>query len=475
MPKDLPHVIILGAGPAGVGAAYQLTRKGLARVTVLEQRDVVGGNAGSFEIEGVRVDYGSHRLHPACDPEILAELRGLLGDDLRDRPRHGRIRLQGRWIHFPLRAADLVTKLPPRFALGAGWDALRKMFSRDSNQPETFASVLERGLGPTICREFYFPYARKIWGLEPDQLSATQARRRVAANSPAKMLRKISAALPGLGKPGSGRFFYPRRGYGQISECLFESAKRGGAEFIFGVRVTGIDCEQGSVQAVSFEQRGETRRMPSHHIWSTLPITVTARAMTPEAPAEILSAASAMSFRGLILIYLALERDRFSEYDAHYFPETEIPISRLSEPKNYSGVSEPRGRTVLCAELPCDDGSAEWKMSDDELADVVTESMAKAGLSVDSKIQAKVTRRLRFAYPIYSLGYEEHFQKLDDWLAEMDGLLTFGRQGLFAHDNTHHALYMADAAAKCFDETGRFDRQRWMSFREVFESHVVED
>ena len=262
MPKDLPHVIILGAGPAGVGAAYQLTRKGLARVTVLDQRDVVGGNAGSFEIEGVRVDYGSHRLHPACNPEILAELRGLLGDDLRDRPRHGRIRLQGRWIHFPLKPADLLTKLPPRFALGAGWDALRKMFSRDSNQPETFASVLEHGLGPTICREFYFPYARKIWGLEPDQLSATQARRRVAANSPAKMLRKISAALPGLGKPGSGRFFYPRRGYGQISECLFESAKRGGAEFIFSVRVTGIDCEQGSVQAVSFEQRGETRRMP---------------------------------------------------------------------------------------------------------------------------------------------------------------------------------------------------------------------
>ena len=86
MPKDLPQVIILGAGPAGVGAAYQLTRKGLARVTVLEQHDAVGGNAGSFEIEGVHVDYGSHRLHPACDPEIIADLRDLLGEDLRDRP-----------------------------------------------------------------------------------------------------------------------------------------------------------------------------------------------------------------------------------------------------------------------------------------------------------------------------------------------------------------------------------------------------
>ena len=131
------------------------------------------------------------------------------------------------------------------------------------------------------------------------------------------MLQRLAAALPGLGKPGSGRFFYPRRGYGQISESLFEAAKREGAEFIFDARVTEIDCEQGSVQAVTFEQRGETHRTPSPHIWSTLPITVTARAMTPPAPADILGAAAAMSFRGLILIYLVdCRRDSFTMADA---------------------------------------------------------------------------------------------------------------------------------------------------------------
>ena len=84
-----PHVVILGAGPAGVGAAYELTRNGFTKVTVLEQRDTVGGNAGSFQLDGVWVDYGSHRLHPACDPTILNNLRQLLGEDLLDRPRHG--------------------------------------------------------------------------------------------------------------------------------------------------------------------------------------------------------------------------------------------------------------------------------------------------------------------------------------------------------------------------------------------------
>src|SRR5436305_12937336 len=89
--STLPHVVILGAGPAGAGAAYQLVRKGLARVTVLEQRDTPGGNAGSFNLDGVYCDFGSHRLHPVVSREILDDLRGLMGKDLMYQTRHGRM------------------------------------------------------------------------------------------------------------------------------------------------------------------------------------------------------------------------------------------------------------------------------------------------------------------------------------------------------------------------------------------------
>jgi protoporphyrinogen oxidase len=166
------RVAILGAGPAGVGAALGLARRGFG-VDVLEQGPRVGGNAGSFELAGIPVDYGSHRLHPAADPAVMAEIRALLGDDLCERPRHGRIRLLGRWIHFPLRPLDLLLRLHPRFAASAGVDLLRKVLpGRPPAGPEeSFASVLERGLGRTLCREFYFPYARKIWGLAPEEIS----------------------------------------------------------------------------------------------------------------------------------------------------------------------------------------------------------------------------------------------------------------------------------------------------------------
>jgi protoporphyrinogen oxidase len=470
-----PQVLILGAGPAGVGAAYQLVRRGIAHPTVLEQRDTVGGNAGSFEVDGIWADYGSHRLHPACDPEILADLKELLGEDLLSRPRHGRIRLRGRWIHFPLKPLDLMFHLPPQFAFGVATDMSRRVFSSRNPGAETFSSILERALGRTICRDFYFPYAYKIWGLPPEQLSVTQARRRISANSLGKMFRKIASSVPGLKPPGAGRFYYPKFGYGEISQRLHEAATGGGAECIFGARVAAIEREGNRITAVRYVKGGEEKRVTSNNVWSTLPLTVLARCFQPEAPAPVLEAASRISFRGMILIYLVLEQNQFTEYDAHYFPEASIPISRLSEPKNYSVAIEPRDRTLLCAELPSDPGSPEWAMTDEQLGKLLCRSLAEAGLPVSVPIRSAFTRRLPQAYPMYQIGYEAQFEAIDRWIGELEGILTFGRQGLFVHDNTHHALYMAYAAADCFSSDGTFDWARWIGFRKVFETHVVED
>jgi protoporphyrinogen oxidase len=462
-----PLIAILGAGPAGLGAAFRLSTESKARAVVLEQRDGVGGNAGSFLLEGVWSDYGSHRLHPSCDVRILDDLARLLGSDLLRRPRHGRIRLQQRWIHFPLEPADLLTHLPLSFAFGAGMDILRKPFRKPAPAPETFASVLARGLGPTICRDFYLPYAKKIWGLEPDQLSPVQAMRRVSASSAGRMLRKT--------RSGGGYFYYPRRGFGELSERLHEYARDAGAEFLFESRITRLESSGNRIVGVHYEQRGAAARVDAEYVWSTAPINWLVRNIDPPAPAEVIEAASHMRFRAMILIYLVLEQSRFSEYDAHYFPEEWIPISRLSEPKNYSDAVEPREATVLCAELPCETGSAWWRMEDRELGALARQSLEQAGIPIRARIRRIVTRRLERAYPLYELGYEARFSRIDSWLDRFDNLLSFGRQGLFAHDNTHHALFMAYSAVDCLDANSVFDRDRWRECRRQFETHVVED
>lgn len=114
-------------------------------------------------------------------------------------------------------------------------------------------------------------------------------------------------------------------------------------------------------------------------------------------------------------------------------------------------------------------------MSDEELGKALCAWLGRAGLPVNAPVRGVVTRRLRQAYPTYRAGYERHFTKLDEWLGQLEGLLTFGRQGLFAHDNTHHALYMAFSAVECLTRDGKFDDGKWREFRKIFETHVVED
>jgi protoporphyrinogen oxidase len=468
------HVVILGAGPAGVGAAYQLVRQQKARVTVLEQHSAVGGNAGSFELDGIYCDFGSHRLHPVVPPAILEDLRRLLGDDLLYQTRHGRILLRGRWIHFPLKPLDLLLKLEKGFAASVLVDMARKL-SRSGGGSQTFASVLERGLGPTMCREFYFPFARKLWGVDPEDLSPVTAQRRVSGSSIGKILRKVAGQIPGWKPERAGRFYYPRRGYGQISQCLYEAARAAGAEFRFGARFTRTQWDGGRVQSVRYQAGMEEHEVPADAVWSTIPVTLLLQGMHPAPPEAVLAAARNICFRGMILIYLVLQQDRFSGFDAYYFPEESIPITRLSEPKNFSSSAEPRGRTVLCAELPSDASSPEWKLSDEELGRKLCDWIARTGLSRPGPVVKVVTRRLRQAYPVYRRGFEEHFQRIDEWLGQVGGLLTLGRQGLFAHDNTHHTLAMAYAAVECLSPDRTFDQARWTAYRKEFETHVVED
>jgi len=469
------RVAVLGGGPAGVGAAYALARRGVA-ATLVEQRANVGGNSGSFELEGLRVDYGSHRLHPASDAEVLALIRERLGLELLTRPRHGRIRLLGRWIHFPLRAGDLALRTPPRFGAGVALDLAAKLLPRGTAPAdESFATVLRRGLGRTICEEFYFPYARKVWGLAPEEMSPIQARRRVSSGSIAKMLKRL---LPGGGSGGGastkGVFYYPRGGFGQISEALAAGAHEHGAQLMLSTTVTQLKLG-ASQHHVELEGPDGKCEVAADRVWSTLPISLLARVCEPAAPAEVITAARALRFRAMLLVYLVLDEDRFSEYDAHYFPGADLRITRLSEPKNYAALAEPRGTTVLCAELPCQTEDAVWSLGEAELGALVREDLARSGIPVRANVRRVAVRKLSHAYPLYPIGYEQHFTTLDRWAESLPRVLSFGRQGLFAHDNTHHALYMALCASKSLRDDGSWDEEQWQAHRRVFETHVVED
>ena len=472
-----PRIVILGGGPAGVGAARELRRRNKAEVLLLERNAHWGGNAGSFEEGGQRLDFGSHRLHPATEPALLEDIKNLLGDDLLDRPRHGRIRLLGKWIHFPLKPVDLLLRLDKSFAIGSTRDMLAKNLPGGPDEGDTFASVLRANLGKTICDEFYFPYAVKLWGHDPAKLSGIQARKRVSAGSFGKLVKKVLGAVPGLKKPGQGRFYYPRRGFGAISDVYAEEAGKLGAELRLESTVVGLTAPAGADDTWKITYRdsaGAEQRTEADQLWSTIPITIMARAMGDAVPAEVLEASTRISYRSMVLIYLQLPVAQFTEYDAHYFPGADCKITRLSEPKNYANLTEPANSTILCAELPCERDDEVWNLSDEQLGELMKNDLAGAGIPIPAEPTRVFTRRLPQAYPVYLNGYETPFGILDAWAGTLPKMVYYGRQGLFAHDNTHHALHMAYSAVDCLDGM-HFDEAKWSEYREQFNKHVVED
>ena len=456
-------LIVLGAGPAGVGAAYRAATSSRS-VTVIERSDRVGGASASFTVAGQRVDVGSHRLHTSIEPEILDHIQRLLGGSLQKRPRNGRIRLAGRWIGFPLKTADLLAHLPRKFAARASFDAATSWRRRAAT--DTFAEVIRANLGPTMAEGFYFPYARKLWGLEPDEISGEQARRRVASSSPLAIVKRLLSGSRGE----KSSFLYPRDGFGAIVEALAAKAGEAGADFRFERAAESVELHHDRVRVTL--TGGES--VEGERVWSTIPLTLLAGIVAPAAPPDVLEAASSLSFRSMLLVYIVLDVDRYTNFDAHYLPESFTPVTRISEPKNYRDGNDPAGRTVLCAEIPCGHGDELWDASDEALAQVVTEGLRDAELPPASP-SSVVVRRLRHAYPVYRTGYERAYDKLDAWASSHDRLLTFGRQGLFVHDNSHHAYAMAWAAADALEDDGGFDQASWRAARRRFAEHVVED
>jgi protoporphyrinogen oxidase len=462
-------VVVLGAGPAGLAAAWRAARRGFS-VTVLERSGQVGGLAASFDVAGVRVDHGSHRLHPATPRRLLNDLTALLGDDLQTRSRHGRLRLDGTWVSYPLQATELVRAMPPRMAAGIARDALTGPFRRA--HADTYEAQVRAGLGPTVYDAVHGPFAEKLWGLPGSRLAGEQARRRVSGNSAWKVAgRVLRGGRTSRGSDQGRLFLYPRRGFGQISERLAEAAVGAGAQIRLGAEVDGV---VPTYEDVRVHTRGGDG-VDAGIAFSTLPLTTLGGLTRPGPPMQAIEAAAGLRFRAMVLVYLVHAGGRWTEYDAHYLPTASTPVSRVSEPANYrESGDDPGTHSVVCAEIPCTTGDDLWSASDDDLAEIVEDGLARNGLPPVER-RATVVRRLPAVYPVYDVGYEQRLQGIDTWVSSVPQIVTFGRLGLFAHDNSHHAMAEAYEAVDALGLDGRFDLSRWRVQRARFAEHVVED
>jgi protoporphyrinogen oxidase len=481
-PSGRNRVAVVGAGPAGLAAALEITslHPELA-VVVIEADERVGGTAGSFSHSELVFDYGSHRLHPSANEEVLSLVKSLLGDDLLERPRHGRIRMMGRLVHFPVRPLEMFRSLPLRFSMGVLGDTLLRPFrSGRGNTPASFSEAVRSGMGPTIADAFYIPYSTKIWGLDPRDIHPDQASRRIGSGIPGILANALGRLL---GRASGGFFYYPKRGFGQIAGAMAEELERRGAELLLGRKVVRV--ERGDETGLRIVARaggsggGTAEEIRAGMMFSTIPVAELCMALSPAPPATVLDSADSLRCRSIVYCYLILDEcDRYTPFDAHYFPESEVPFTRLSEPKNYSASEEPRGRTGLCVEIPCFESDDVWRMDADSLAELVVSGIRSAGLPKPDAVAEVLLRRRRNVYPLYEMGYRAALDTVRSCIDELPRVVTLGRNGLFAHDNVHHSMLTGIRAASCLGvaEGDLFwDQDEWARQRESFGKHVVMD
>ena len=460
------QVLIIGAGPTGLTAGWRLAERG-HEVTVVDRAPVVGGMSASFEIEGQRVDFGSHRLHGRADDETLKELQELMGVDLQARQRNGRIRLSGKWVGFPLRAGDLAASLPKKFALGAAFDSLTSPLRKPKGTD--FGSVVRAGLGSTVFDAFYKPYAKKLWGIDASEIDGAMAERRVSAGGPIDIFRRLVAARNEEGRT----FYYPANGYGQIPESLARAFAEAGGTLLLKTSLNDVSLGGGAATAALSGPDGDVTMSPKVVI-STVPVAQLVGMSSLQAPVEVIGAADALESRGMIFVYLVVPRSQYTPFDAHYFPGLDTVIARLSEPKNYRTGVDPSDQTILCAEIACTVGDELWSMGEAELGELVAAQLVTQDLPKLGEFRAHV-RRLRSVYPVYRRGYRQYLDLIEQWASQHDQLLTVGRQGLFVPDNLHHTMAMGRAVAEVVGPDGSIDQDRWSAKRQAFRTHVVED
>jgi protoporphyrinogen oxidase len=280
------------------------------------------------------------------------------------------------------------------------------------------------------------------------------------------VLRRVARGA----RPAGRTFLYPRRGFGQIPEALADAAVGAGAALRCSTTVTRISSTPGGARLST--AAGEVE---AGVVLSTLPLGALVDLVDPGPPPEVRTAVGALRSRAMVLAYLVLDRPQFTRWDAHYFPAADEPVARVSEPRNYRhDPGQPDDVTVLCVELPCDVGDGTWTASDDELAARSTASLGRMGLGWADAVAVE-TRRVPHLYPVMRRGFAPAQAVVESWVAARTDVVTLGRAGLFTGDNTHHAMAMGAAAARCVRADGAFDHAVWALERHGFRSHVVED
>lgn len=438
------HVIILGAGPAGLATGHEVCLNG-GKVTVLERNSFVGGLCRTIQDRGFRFDLGGHRWFSKND-DLNQWFSRLMEGELVMVERISRIYYDGRYFFYPIQFKDIFKKTGPVTIMHAGLAFMWAMFKKaafDSpitNMKEAYTSQF----GSKLYDMFFRQYSEKVWGRPCEELSADWVSQRSKGLSIWTVVRE--ALLKNKNQVTSliDEFMYPRYGFMRVSERMAEDIEKTGNEIYLEATVKAVIQHGDNDYEVQYEKNGELHSIRGTDVVSTIPLGILARIITPECDKEVSEIAKSMEFRDLITVNIMLKKKRVSEDTWLYIQDSDILFGRLHEPKNWSMDMVPDDEhTSLVLECFCTFGDSIWNMTDDQIRErCVRDLVDKLKFIKDDEVIGASIVRTRETYPVYDLNYTRNINAIKGYLDRFVGLHIAGRGGTFRYNNSDHSIEM---------------------------------
>jgi len=443
--ENAPDTLIVGGGPAGLTAAYQLVNAD-RRPLVLEASGLVGGIARTESHNGYRFDIGGHRFFTKVK-EVERLWEEVMGDDFIDVPRLSRIYYRGKFFDYPLQLGSTLQKI-------GAYESMRILLSyikwqvRPFREEQTLEKWVINRFGGRLYWHFFRTYTQKVWGIPGSEIRSEWAAQRIKNFS---LPKAILNALTGSNDTSTliTSFKYPRLGPGMMWERFAELVKQSGGQVRLNTRVTAVHREGPRVTAVTAKSGERTERIEAEHFINSMPLPTLIRQLDPPPPQEVLDAAARLKYRDFLIVTLVLDHpDPFPD-NWIYIHSPEVKVGRIQNFRSWSAEMVPNPDTAsIGMEYFCHKGDGLWAAEDADLIKLASAELEQLGLAeADDVIDGVVIRQPK-AYPVYDEHYAANLEVIRNWLATMENLQTVGRNGMHRYNNQDHSMLTAMLAVR---------------------------
>ena len=436
-PSDRTTVVI-GAGPAGLTAAYELTKLG-ERPVVLEKRHTVGGLACTETYKGFSFDMGGHRFFTKVE-EVKKTWNEILGAQFLRRPRLSRIYYRGRFFFYPLK--------PLNALVGLGfWESILIVLSYlrwqlfPYRREDTFEQWVTNRFGRRLFLTFFKTYTEKVWGISCSELKAEWAAQRIKDLSLRSALVNMFLKSNGTIKTLIEEFDYPRLGPGMMWQAMKDEIERRQGRVELETDVVQVQRTGMRIEGIVVDQSGQRTFVPGTDFISSMPVTELVKKLDPPAPPAVLRAAGALKYRDFLTVVLIVNKADLFPDNWIYIHDPRVKVGRIQNFKNWSPdmVPDP-SRSSLGLEYFCTEGDELWTLPDAELIELGKREVAAIGLASSADVQDGCVVRVPKAYPVYDEDYREQLDVVRKFVDSLDNCQTIGRNGLHRYNNQDHAM-----------------------------------